>query len=164
MAASGVPEHAAAPDASTFGGDPVSWRDILQMLPAEAKRYKDATLAELNGLKQKCITVLPRSAIPKGEKLYNASVLWTTKFINGVYDKTKCRSCFAGHTFDKTHTDCYAPVAKFISVLIILCLSAMHGWYLTGLDFEMAYLNADLDVPCYMRAPTCMKEYDKAGN
>ena len=164
MAASGVPEHAAAPDASTFGGDPVSWRDILQMLPAEAKRYKDATLAELNGLKQKCITVLPRSAIPKGEKLYNASVLWTTKFINGVYDKTKCRSCFAGHTFDKTHTDCYAPVAKFISVLIILCLSAMHGWYLTGLDFEMAYLNADLDVPCYMRAPTCMKEYDNDGN
>ena len=164
MAASGVPEHVAAPDASTFGGDPVSWRDILQMLPAESKRYKDATLAELNGLKRKCISVLPRSAIPKGEKLYNASVLWTTKFINGVYDKTKCRSCFAGHTFDKSHTDCYAPVAKFISVLIILCLSAMHGWHLTGLDFEMAYLNAELDVPCYMRAPTCMKEYDADGN
>ena len=96
--------------------------------------------------------------------LYNASVMWTTKFINGAYDKTKCRSCFAGHTFDKTHTDCYAPVAKFISVLIVLCLSAMHGWYLTGLDFEMAYLNAELDVPCYMRAPTCMKEYDAAGH
>ena len=74
MAASGAPEHAAAPDASTFGGDPVSWRDILQALPAEARRYKDATLAELNGLKRKCITVLPRSAMPKGEKLYNASV------------------------------------------------------------------------------------------
>ena len=40
----------------------------------------------------------------------------------------------------------------------------MHGWHLTGLDFEMAYLNAELDVPCYMRAPTCMKEYDADGN
>jgi hypothetical protein len=98
------------------------------MLPAEAKRYKDVTLAELNGLKRKCITALPRSAMPKGEKLYNASVTWTTKFINGVYDKTKFRSCFAGHAFDKTHTGCYAPVAKFISVLIILCPSAMHCW------------------------------------
>jgi hypothetical protein len=74
MAASGVPEHAAAPDASTFGGDPVSWRDILQMLPAEATRYKDVTLTELNGLKRKCITVLPRSATPKGEKLYDRTV------------------------------------------------------------------------------------------
>ena len=164
MAATGVPEHVAAPDASTFGGDPVSWRDILQMPDAESKRYKEATMKELNGLKLKCITTMPRSSIPKGEKLYNASVMWTTKFINGSYDKTKCRSCFAGHTFDKSHTDCYAPVAKFISVLIVLCLSAMHGWFLTGLDFEMAYLNADLDVPCYMRAPTCMKEYDDFGH
>jgi hypothetical protein len=40
----------------------------------------------------------------------------------------------------------------------------MHGWCLAGLDFEMAYLNADLDVPCYVRAPTCMKECDKDGN
>jgi hypothetical protein len=125
------------------------------MLPAEARRYKDATLAELNGLKRKCITTLPRSAMPKDEKLYNASVMWT-----------KCRSCFAGHTFDKDHADCYAPVAKFIYVLIILCLSAMYGWCLTGLDFEMAYLNADLDVPCYgyMRALTCVKECDEDGN
>jgi hypothetical protein len=53
IAASGAPEHAAAPDASAFGGDPVSWRDILQMLPAEARRYKNVTLTELNGLKRK---------------------------------------------------------------------------------------------------------------
>jgi hypothetical protein len=164
MAASGAPEHAAAPDASTFGGDPLSWHDVLQTLPAEARRYKDATLTELNGLKRKCITVLPRSAMLKGEKLCNASVTWKTKFIHGVHDKAKCRSYFAGHAFDKTHADCCGPVAKFISVLLILCLSAMHGWHLTGLDFEMACLNADLDVPCHTRAPARVKECDEDGN
>jgi hypothetical protein len=115
------------------------------MPETSAARYKAATLKELEGLKLKCVTPVPRSAVPPGIKIYYASVNWVTKFINGIYDKTKCRACFAGNTYDKTHSDCYAPVCKFISVLIVLCLSAMVGWFITGLDYEMAYLNAPLD-------------------
>ena len=150
--------------ASSFPGDPVRWSEILAMTDSEARRYKEATMKELRGLKDKCITLVKRSSIPPGTRVYNASVNWVTKFVNGSYDKTKCRACFAGNTFDKTGSDCFSPVAKFISVLIVLCLSAMFGWSVTGLDYEMAYLNAPMDEPCYMRAPSCMKEYDENGN
>jgi hypothetical protein len=133
------------------------------MSDSDALRYRDATALELAGLKKKCISLIPKRAVPSGQRIYHASVNWTTKFTNGAYTKTKCRACFAGNTFDKTYTDCYAPVCKFISVLIILCLSAMMGWTITGLDYEMAYLNAPLAEPCYMRAPTCMREFDDHG-
>lgn len=158
------PLDQAPPCASTFPGDPVRWSEIQAMKESEADRYKEATMKELRGLKEKCITLVKRSSIPQHTRIYNASVHWVTKFVNGSYDKTKCRACFAGNTFDKSGTDCFSPVAKFISVLIVLCLSAMFGWYVTGLDYEMAYLNAPMDEPCYMRSPTCMKEYDEHGN
>ena len=89
---------------------------------------------------------------------------WTTKFVNGLYSKTKCRACFGGHKFDKATTDCFAPTAKFVSVLIVLCLASMFGWFCTGLDFKQAYLNAPVDEPCYLRAPICMREFDPDGN
>ena len=40
----------------------------------------------------------------------------------------------------------------------------MFGWHLSGLDYEMAYINAPLDEECYMRAPTCFREVDPDGN
>ena len=130
---------------------------------ADSQRYKDATAVELEGLKRKCISLIRKSDVPRGQTSYPTSINWVTKFINGAYDKTKCRACFAGNRYDKTYSDCYAPTANFMSVLIILCLSAMFGWFVTGLDYEMAYLNAPMPEPCFMRPPTCMQEYDDDG-
>ena len=146
-----------------FKGDPTSWKDVLRLPPSAQKRYKDATVKELQGLKDsKCIRLVPRSSIPHNETIYQSSVMWTTKFRNGVYDKTKCRCCLAGNTFDKSLADCFAPTVRFASVLILVCLSAMFGWSATGLDYTMAY-HAKLDAPCYMRAPLCMREFDANG-
>ena len=163
LAAHDVPVHESAPTTSTFRGDPITWKDITAMTGSDSLRYKDATLKELDGLKRKCVTLLPKSKVPSGFRVYHASVNWVTKFINGKYDKTKCRACFAGSSYDKSGSDCFAPTAKCISVLIVLCLTAMFGWFVTGLDYEMAYLNAKMDEECYMRAPTCMREFDANG-
>jgi len=147
-----------------FRGDPTSWADVLRLpVPAQV-RYRNATLAELQGLKDSgCIRLIPRANIVKGATIFNASIMWTTKFRNGAYDKTKCRCCLAGNRFDKSYTDCFAPVVRFGSVLVLICLSAMFGWCTTGLDFTMAYLNADLDEACFMRAPVCMREFSEQG-
>ena len=162
LAASGA-SAGADPVAATFQGDPVSWKSILAMAPADSLRYKKATLKELEGLKRKCIKLIPKSSIPHGHRVYHASVNWVTKFVNGEYLKTKCRACFAGSSYDKSNSDCFAPTAKFASVLIVLCLAAMMRLFCTGLDYEMAYLNAPLDELCFMRAPTCMRETNDQG-
>ena len=147
-----------------FRGDPTSWADILRLPEPIQKRYQNATMKELKGLKSsKCIRLVPRSEIPRGETIFHASITWTTKFRNGAYDKTKCRCCLAGNRFDKSFTDCFAPVVRFGSVLVLLCLAAMFGWSTTGLDFTMAYLNANLDEACFMRAPACMREFNGRG-
>jgi hypothetical protein len=39
----------------------------------------------------------------------------------------------------------------------------MFGWHLGSLDYSQAYLNADIDEDCFLRAPEFLREYDKDG-
>jgi hypothetical protein len=39
----------------------------------------------------------------------------------------------------------------------------MFGWFIGSLDYSQAYLNADIDEECYLRAPEFLREYDKDG-
>jgi hypothetical protein len=78
--------------------------------------------------------LIPLSQLPKGIKIYPSVVNWTTKKVLGVYSKTKCRICFGGHRYDKAYTDCFAPTVNFTSVLMILCLGTMLGWFFGSID------------------------------
>jgi hypothetical protein len=146
------------------GRDPKSQREIDRLPLEEAQRYNDATLAEFNGMKKKRVMeLIPSSRLPSGVKVYPSVVNWTTKKVLGVYSKTKCRICFGGHRYDKTYTDCFAPTVNFTTVLMILCLGTMFGWKFSSLDYSQAYLNADIDELCFMRAPESVREYDSKG-
>ena len=143
--------------------DPKSQAAIDKMPPNKSKRYNDATMKEFEGMKAKNVMDFVRiDGIPR-EKLYICIVNWTTKFVLGTYQKTKCRICFGGHHYVKTFTDCFAPTVNFCSVLIMLCLAAMFGWFIGSLDYSQAYLNADIDEECYLRAPEFLREYDTDG-
>ena len=143
--------------------DPKSQAAIDKMPPDKSKRYNDATMKEFEGMKAKNVMDFVRiDGIPR-EKLYICIVNWTTKFVLGTYQKTKCRICFGGHHYVKTFTDCFAPTVNFCSVLIMLCLAAMFGWFIGSLDYSQAYLNADIDEECYLRAPEFLREYDIDG-
>ncbi len=147
------------------GRDPKSQKEIDNLPPAEAKRFNDATLNEFNGMKKKQVMeLIPQSRIPKDAKIYHSVVNWTTKKVLGVYSKTKCRICFGGHRYDKAYTDCFAPpTVNFTSVIMILCLGTMLGWSFGSIDYSQAYLNADIDELCIMRAPESLREYDVNG-
>jgi transposase InsO family protein len=146
------------------GNDPKSQKAIDKMPPEARKRYNDATTREYEGMKSKEVMEFVRMTdIPKNAKIYICIVNWTTKFVLGVYQKTKCRICFGGHHYVKTFTDCFAPTVNFCSVLIMLCLAAMFGWFIGSLDYAQAYLNADIDEECFLRAPEFLREYDSDG-
>ena len=142
--------------------DPKTQSDIDKMHPRDAKRFNEATLAEVKGMKQKgVIEYVTMDQLPPDTKVYQSIVNWSSKTNLGVYVKTKCRICFGGHRYDKSYSDTFAPTVNFCTVLIMICLGAMFGWYLGGLDYSQAYLNADLNEVCVMKAPIAVREYDE---
>jgi hypothetical protein len=123
--------------------DPKSQNDIDKMDPRDAKRFNDATFSEVRGMQKKQVfEYTTMDNLPQGTKVYQSIVNWTSKTNLGKYVKTKCRICFGGHIYDKSYSDTFAPTVNFCTVLVIICLSAMFGWYLGSLDYSQAYLNA----------------------
>jgi hypothetical protein len=144
--------------------DPKSQNEIDRMDPRDAKRFNDATFTEVRGMKNKQVfEYTTMDNLPRGTKVYQSIVNWTSKTNLGVYVKTKCRICFGGHIYDKSYSDTFAPTVNFCTVLVIICLAAMFGWYLGSLDYSQAYLNADIDEICIMRAPIAVREFNHQG-
>ena len=144
--------------------DPKTQGEINKMHPIDAKRFNDATIAEVDGMKIKQVFAnTTMDELPEGTPIYQSVVNWTSKTNLGVYVKTKCRICFGGHRYDKSFSDTFAPTVNFCTVLIVICLSAMFQWYLGSLDYSQAYLNADIDELCVMRAPIAVREYNSKG-
>jgi hypothetical protein len=144
--------------------DPKSQHDIDRMDPRDAKRFNDATISEVNGMKGKFLFInTTMAALPPNTKVYESVVNWTSKTNLGIYVKTKCRICFGGHRYDKSYTDTFAPTVNFCTVRVIICLSAMFEWAMGSLDYSQAYLNADIDEICVMRAPISVREYSPNG-
>jgi hypothetical protein len=144
--------------------DPKSQGDIDRMKPEDAKRFNEATFSEVNGMKGKGVFKnTTMDDLPPGTKVYQSVVNWTSKTNLGVYVKTKCRICFGGHRYDKSYADTFAPTVNFCTVMVIICLSAMFGWAMGSLDYSQAYLNANIDEICVMRAPLSVREYSPNG-
>ncbi len=58
--------------------DPKSQRDIDRMTPNDAKRFNDATIAEVNGMKCKGVMELRTlDSLPQNTKIYQSIVNWT---------------------------------------------------------------------------------------
>ena len=144
--------------------DPKSQAEIDRMDPKDALRFNTATIAEVDGMKgKKVFTYATIDELPPGTTIYQSVVNWTSKTNLGVYVKTKCRICFGGHRYDKSYADTFAPTVNFCTVLVIICLSAMFGWFMGSLDYSQAYLNANIDEICVMRAPISVREYNQRG-
>ena len=47
----------------------------------------------------------------------------------------------------------FSPVVRFETVQLMLALTALEDWYITGLDVRSAYLYGKLDEEIYMEQP-----------
>ena len=77
------------------------------------------------------------------------------KDLKGVIVRYKARLVVQGffQIFGVDYTDTYSPVAKFVSIRILLALSVQLGLVIHTMDVETAFLNATLDEDIWVKIP-----------
>jgi hypothetical protein len=77
----------------------------------------------------------------------------------GIITKFKARLVAQGFSqrygidFEKT----YAPVMNVVTYRLLVAFGTKYGLEMRQIDFDTAYLNADIDKEIYMSAPDGMK-------
>jgi Reverse transcriptase (RNA-dependent DNA polymerase) len=77
------------------------------------------------------------------------------KDMKGVIIRYKARFVVQGffQIFGVDYTDTYSPVAKFVSIRIILALYVQLGLIIHTMDVDTAFLNAKLDENIWVQIP-----------
>ena len=101
-------------------------------------------------------TVIPLSEVPKNQKLISA--VWSFKrkrLADGRIDRYKARLCAHGgqQVYGINYWETYAPVVSWMTVRLMLTLTCVHNLSSKSIDFTLAFPQATLDEPVYMRLP-----------
>ncbi len=126
-----------------------TFRDIAHLPKAQQEEWRTVCHEELEALERhKVYDLVDR---PKGRKVIKNRWVFDVK----PDDRKKARLVAKGYSqvegidFDQI----FSPVVRFETVRLILALSALENWYISGLDVRNAYLYGKLDEEIYMEQP-----------
>jgi hypothetical protein len=135
--------------------------DILtqsQMLKAEdSSKFVECQTEEIKGLYDLDIMDIKHiSNLPANAKLLSSIWIYRRKRLpNGMLLKYKSRLCVNGkeQCFGRDYWETYAPVASWSTIRLLLILSTLMGLQTRQVDYTLAFPQATLDVPVYMKVP-----------
>ena len=89
--------------------------------------------------------------LPKGHKTIGC------RWVFNVKGDSHKRAILVAQGFSQVegidYNELFSPVVHFESVCLMLALTALHNWYMMGVDICTAYLYGKLDEEIYMRQP-----------
>jgi hypothetical protein len=101
-------------------------------------------------------TLIQRCELLPGTKTIIS--IWSFKckqYPDGILNKYKARLCAHGgmQTWEKNNWETYAPVVDWASICILIAVAKIHGLSSKNVDFVLAFLQADLEIPVFMELP-----------
>ena len=84
--------------------------------------------------------------------------IWSFKqkrYLNGELNKHNACICSHGgmQTWGQNYWETYAPVVNWVSARMLLAIAKIHNLPSKGIDFVLAFPQADLEIPVYMELP-----------
>jgi Reverse transcriptase (RNA-dependent DNA polymerase)/Pol polyprotein, beta-barrel domain/GAG-pre-integrase domain len=144
--------------ALVFGGVPTEPKTYKQAIAApDCKNWEAAMAEELASLERLGTwTVVPESSIPNGQQPITAKWVFKLK-LDSNNNPTRYKARLVARGFQQTegvdYDETFAPVVKLKSLKLILSIAAAQDLEIKQMDFDTAFLNADLSHDVYMRLP-----------
>jgi len=119
------------------------------------KEWESAMNDEMNAL----IKNQTWDFVPKPKEVKPITCKWVYKIkrkADGSVDRYKARIVAHGFSqkYGEDYDETFSPVAKMISVRVIISLAAHHQWKLWQLDVKNAFLYCEIDKDIYMSRNT----------
>lgn len=128
--------------------------DHLEFSKAMEKEVKDQ-------MENGNFTVVHKSEVPEGVRIL--PTVWQMKRKRDIrtrkITKYKARLNIDGskQEYGVHYTQTYAPVASWMSVKLLLALTALHDWHTTQIDYVLAFPQAPVEKELYMHCPRGFK-------
>ena len=137
---------------SIINSEPKQYKDAIQS--PEAQEWKKAMKEEMDSMERLGVwKVVPR---PKGVATLKGRWVYKNKLgDNNQLIRRKARFVAKGfqQVYGRDFFETHSPVAKMKSIKLILSLVAQLNMELYQIDFDTAFLNADVEEDIYMEQP-----------
>ena len=124
---------------SVFNVREWQYRDLMCFPEAAWKEWKAACYQETESLDKHDVFEL--TDLPKGRKTIGCR--WVFDVKGDGHKKARLVAQGFSQVEGVNYNELFSPVVWFESMCLMLALTALHNWYMTGVDIRTAYLYGD---------------------
>ncbi|GKV48080.1 hypothetical protein SLEP1_g54916 [Rubroshorea leprosula] len=144
-----APLHSANSAAISSVDEPSSFSQAVK-----DEKWREAMQKEITALEQNGTWTI--ETLPLGKRAIDSKWVYKIKYkADGTIERYKARLVAKGFTQIEglDYHETFAPVAKLVTVRVLLAIASMNRWELHQLEVNNAFLQGDLNEEVYMKIP-----------